>query len=325
MEVTEIRIAFGAYYEKSGQNMKRIMGLLSQGLVLPGYCTPIKTDDTVYKLSQLAMSDLVQAFQKKFTPKNATAFKANELRLYHLKVDEELYPDDIEATWLGFLSSEGVDRKDWPLIKFLIEHADQGIIAKINENMELKEYGHGVFENPEDGEAGVTGKSMNGLIHQLTTGVADDTINSINIGALDKDAIFDQVEEFILKISQVYQNVKMNLFMSPYWALMYHRDKRGQGYYQIQSDADVKNSIDFSPIQVVSLPALNGSDAIFATPKNNLLHLTKKSANKTKIKVEEYRRNVSLLCDWWEGVGFGMNAAVWTNLQKESQGSGSGE
>ena len=69
--------------------MKRILGMLSQGLVTPGICTPIKTDDTVFKLGQLTVGNIVQSFQKGWTPKNAAAFTPNELRLYQFKVTKK--------------------------------------------------------------------------------------------------------------------------------------------------------------------------------------------------------------------------------------------
>jgi len=316
MDVSEIVTAYGAYYEKSAQNKNRILGMLTQGLVTPGICTPVKTDDTVYKLAQLTIQKIVQSFQKGWTPKHATAFTPNELKLYHFKVDEDIWPDDIEATWLGFLSSDSVSRSDWPLIKYLIEHPDQGYLTKINSDMELEEYGHGVYVEPTPGTPGDTGKSMNGLIHQLQTGVNAETINSVDIEALDKLTIFDQVELFVDGIADVYQHVKMDVCMSPTWAKAYFRDKRSNGFYDYKSSRDINAEIDFTPQQVKALPSLSGSDVIFATPKPNLLHLTKKSKNKTNIKIEEYRRNVSFFCDWWEGVGFGMNGAVWTNLKK---------
>lgn len=315
MDVTEIVTAFGAYYENSGQNQARIRGMLTQGLVTPGICTPVKTDDTIFKLAQLTIDSIVQAFQKGWTPKHATAFTPNELKLYHFKVDEDIWPDDIEATWLGFLASGLIDRKEWPLIKFLIEHPEQGYIAKINSDMELLEYGKGVYTAPTTGVAGDTGKSMNGLIYQLQAGVDDGTINSVDIEALNKSTIFDQVELFVDGIAEIYQHVQMDICMSPKWAKAYLQDKRAQGFYTIPSDKSVDLGIDFSPQQIKALPSLNGTDVIFATPKPNLIHLTKKSANKTNFKIEEYRRNVSFYADWWEGLGFGMNAAVWTNLQ----------
>lgn len=327
MDVSEIVTAFGAYYLKGSQNEKRILGMLSQGLVTPSFCTPVKTDDTVFQLSRLTMGDIVQGFQKAFTPKNAAAFKPNELRLYQLKVDEEITPDDIEATWLGFLASASVSREDWPLIKFLIEHPEQGIIAAINRDLETKEYGHGVYVEPTPGTAGITGKSMNGLIHLLQAGVNANTINHVDVGgALDANKIFDQVELFVDGISEEYQLVNMNVFMSPKWAKLYHRDKRAQGFYSFASETEVNKlsgKVDFTPQSVVGLPCLTGSNVIFATPKANLIHLTKKGTNKTKFKIEEYHRVVSILADWWEGLGFGMDAAVWTNLAAAGSGSGS--
>jgi hypothetical protein len=74
MNVSEIKTAYGAYYENSGQNMKRILGMLSQGLVTPGICTPVKTDDTVFKLGQLTVGNIVQSFQKGWTPKKCCRF-----------------------------------------------------------------------------------------------------------------------------------------------------------------------------------------------------------------------------------------------------------
>ena len=44
--------------------------------------------------------------------------------------------------------------------------------------------------------------------------------------------------------------------------------------------------------------------------------LKKNENNKSNIKIEEYQRSVSFLADWWEGIGFGINGIVWTNLLK---------
>ena len=316
MNVSEIITAYGAYYLNSGQNMARIRGLISQGLVTPGICTPIVTDDTVYQLGRLALGNIVQSFQKGWTPKNAAAFTPNELRTYRFKVDEEIDADDIESTWLAFLKNNDPDRKNWPLIKFLIEHPEQGYLAKINSDMELNEYGKGVYAAPTPGTAGDAGKGMNGLIKQLQVGVDGGTINSIDIETLAKASIFDQVELFIDGISEIYQHVAMNVCMSPAWAKAYLQDKRAQGFYTIPSDKSVNLGIDFTPQQIVALPSLNGTDVIFATPKTNLLHITSKSSNKTNIRIESARREVSFFCDWREGLGFGMDAAVWTNLQE---------
>lgn len=308
---------FGAYYLNSGQNAKRVLKLMTQPTKTETYMTPIKTDETIYQLAQSTVSELVQPFQKAWTPKGTDTFTPKTITMQHLKADIELYPDDIEATWLGFLASGELTRKDWPLVKWLIEG---NYLPKIRENLELAEIYKGVFASPTPGAAGATGTSMNGLQLLLQQGVALGTINQITLGALDEATIFDQVELFIDGISQVYQGIPMNVYMSPYWAKAYLRDKRTNGFYTIKSQGEIDLSIDFAPQTVVPLPSMAGTNDIFATPKENMIHLTKKDSNRNKFNIEESKRQVFLMTDWWEGIGFGIDQAVWTNV---TAGSGS--
>lgn len=316
MTVNDIITEFGAYYLRSGQNANRIKQLLLQPSVTPSYMTPIKTDDTIYQMAKSSISSVVQGFQKAWTPKGETEFTPNKIEAFHLKVDIEEYPDDLEATWLGFLASNSVNRKEWPFVKLLIE---AHIIPKIKEDMELYEYGLGVHEEPTAGTANDVGKNLNGLKKLIQDGV-DNTQNPMNyvsdIGALDVDTIFDQVEAFVDKISDVYQTKKMNVFVPYKFMRAYLRDKRSQGFYNLTGDKQIDNSIDFTPQQVVGLPSLNGETFMFATPKENMFHLTKKSSNMTNFKIEEAKRQVFFMSDWWEGIGFGLNSAVWTTLPK---------
>lgn len=310
MDISAILSEYGAYYEKSGQNKKRVLKMLMQAAVTEAIMTPMKTDDTVFKLAQATIDDIIQPFQKSWTPNEASAFIANELKLYHLKVDEELYPDDIEASWLGFLASNDLDRSKWPLVRFIIEGL---YIPKITDNIELKEIFHGVYAAPEAGVAGATGTSMHGLGKMILDGLEDGTVNNIDLGVITAENIFDKVELFVDGISEVYQGVKMEICMSNKWARAYHRDKRAQGFYDYGSDKDVKGNVDFTPQSVKSLPSMHGSDVVFATPKSNMISMGKKSQNKNKFSIETLKRQVFFMTDFWKGVGFGINGAVWAH------------
>ncbi len=310
MDITDILTEYGAYYEKAGQNKKRVLRLLLQASVTEKHMTPMKTDDTVFKLAQATVDDIVQPFQKGWTPNEASAFTPNELALHHIKVDEELYPDDVEASWLGFLASNDLDRSKWPLVKYIIEEL---YIPKIIDNIELKEIFKGVFASPTPGVAGATGTSMNGLGIMIRNGLEDGTINNIDLGTLSVENIFDKVEDFVDGISEVYQGVKMNVFMSPAWYRAYMRDKRAQGFYDYSKDKDVDNGIDFTPQEAVPLPSMSGTNVIWASPKSNIISLSKKSQNKNKFKIETLKRQVFFMTDFWKGVGFGINGAVWAH------------
>lgn len=315
---TSIVNEYGAYYIDAGQNKKRLLSLLTQGRELENYVTPIKSDDTIYRLGNAAFQSLVQPFQKTFTQKGGVTFTPNEIRVYNIKIDDEFYPDEIKATWLGFLAAKQVDRKEWPLVKWLMEVYYK---QQIDRDMELNEYYKGVYSAPVSGVAGSDGTAMNGLQKQLQDGVDAGTINSVDIGDLNTSTIFDQIESFTDDISEVYQGVEMNIFMSRYWYKKYMQDKRAQGFYQKSSDKEIDSGIDFTPQSVKPLACMTGTSDIFCTPKANLIHVTPATMTKNKFKVEEAKRNVAVMADWWEGLGFGINQAVWTN--KQATGSAS--
>ena len=309
---TSIVQEYGAFYIDAGQNKKRILNMLSQGREITDFATPIKTDDTIFRLANATFRTLVQPFQKTFTQKGGVEIVPNEIRQYRFKIDDEFMPDELYATWLGFLTQKSVDRKDWPFVKWLIEvyYARQ-----IDQDMELNEYYKGIYAAPVAGTAGADGTGMNGLKKQIQAGVDALKINSVNLGALDKTTIFDQVESFTDSIAEVYQGIKMNVFMSRYWYKKYMQDKRAQGFYQRTSDKDIDGKIDFTPLDVKPLACMVGTSDIFCTPVENFIHISPATLTKNQFKLEEAKRAVAVMADWSEGLGFGINEAVWTNIR----------
>ena len=315
---TAIVQEYGAYYIDAGQNKKRILNMLSQGSEIVKYATPIKTDDTIFRLANATFHSLVQPFQKTFTQKGGVDIVPNEIRQYRFKLDDEFMPDEFYATWLGFLTAQQVDRKEWPFVKWLIEVYYK---TQIDQDMELNEYYKGVYATPLAGIAGADGTGMNGVQKLLKAGVEQGTINSIDIGILNASNIFDQIEAFTDEISEVYQGVKMNVFMSRHWLKKYLQDKRVQGFYQKFSEKDIDSGIDFTPLSVIGLASMVGTDDIFCTPAQNFLHVAPATITKNSFKFEEAKRAVAVMADWAEGLGFGINQAVWTNIQKAGSGS----
>jgi hypothetical protein len=223
----------------------------------------------------------------------------------------DIYPDDIEANWLGFLASENQSRKDWPLIRYIMEHH---LIQKIDSDLELNEYYKGVYAAPTAGTAGANGTSMDGLQLLLKTNAR---VNRLVMEPLAASTIYDQLEEAYEQISEVYQNVPMLICVAPKWRRAFLKDKRAQGFYERTGADQIDDTLDFSPASVKALPSMMGTDDLFITPKENLLHITKKGANAANFKVEESKRCVSIMTDWWEGYGFGLPETVWTNVAAE--------
>ena len=310
MSITKTAIVseFGAYYLNSGQNMARLKNLLMFTRKSSQHFTQLKTDETIYQMAMATVTSLVQSFQKAFTAKGDFTFTPNKIQLFKLKADIEIYPDDIEDNWLGFLASNSLGRKEWPLIRYLLESF---ILTKIQEDMELKEIYKGAYVAPQAGVAGVTGQSMNGL----KIGLQAATVNhDTTVGALDAATIYDQFEKAYELVSEVYQGIAMNIHCAPKWERAFLKDKRSLGFYQIQGPGQIDNSLDFAPANVIGLPSMIGTDDWFITPKANILHLNKKGDNQGKVLIEESKRCVSIMTDWYEGLGFGINEIVWTNV-----------
>ena len=303
---------YGAYYQDAVQNKKRILTMLSQGRQITGLATPIKTDDTIFRLANATFRSLVQPFQKTFTQKGGVEIVPNEIRQFRFKIDDEFMPDELYATWLGFLTAKQVDSKEWPFVKWLIEVYYN---RQIDQDMELNEYYKGVYAAPVAGVAGADGTGMNGLKKLIQEGVDAGTINPVNIGPLTTESIFDQVEEFTDKIAEVYQGIPMDICMSQHWAKKYLQDKRAQGFYQRKSDKEVNLDVDFTPQTVKGLACMVGTNDNFCTPSENFLHISPATITKNTFKLEESKRSVAVLGDWSEGLGFGINQAVWTNIQ----------
>jgi hypothetical protein len=321
--VTDIVKEYGAYYLNSGQNRARLLTLLLFGRETTKIAREIKTDNTVFQLAESNITSLVQPFQKQWTPKGDITFVPNPIQLFNLKVDMDIYPDDIEDNWLGFLASESQSRAEWPLIRYIME---EHLIKKIEEDLELKEYYKGVYAKPAVGTAGATGTSINGLKYLLQHNTK---VNRLEMDPLEASVIYDQLEEAFEQIAEEYQHTKMLICVAPKWRRAFLKDKRSQGYYDLSSPNQIDDTLDFSPAKVKALPSMIGTDDLFITPEANLLHITKKGKNAAKFKVEESKRCVSIMTDWWEGFGFGLNEVVWTNVEAvtapDPDAGGSGE
>jgi hypothetical protein len=127
---------------------------------------------------------VVQPFQKQFTPLAGVTFQPVEIKQFRMKVGAQEYPDELEATWLGFLDSPEVDRKAWPFVRWYVEVY---LIPQIKQDIELNEIYQGVYAAPEAGTPGAAGTSMDGLKITINRHIANGLISPIATGTVETD------------------------------------------------------------------------------------------------------------------------------------------
>lgn len=309
---TDIVTKFGAYYLEEGQNMDRLKTALRQKSVTPSICTPMITESDMYRSANVALGEVVQAFQKGFTPKGDLTFEPNEIRLRNIKVDVAIDPDDVKAKWLGFLASlTEQDRTQWPIVRYLLEvHLAQ----QIPHDMETKAYFKGVYAAPTAGTPGNASAALDGFKKLIDDGLTAGTVNALTLGApLAASNIFDSVEkiaENVLTANPALEGMPIDVCMAPSWIRAYYRDKRNTHGTDVNYSTTGINTVDFIPnFRLVGLPSMEGTSYIFATPADNKVHLRKSNGMSTP-NVQLFDRQVKVLVDWYEGIGFLYNQLV---------------
>lgn len=299
---------YGDYYLNSGQNMDRLRSAIRQPSVTPSYAKPLIVDSEVFQMANTQLDEVVQQFQHKWTPKGTISWEPNEIRLRRMKMDIELYPDKVVSSWLGFLANINEnERAAWPLVRYMLENE---VIPQKAHDMETKAYFKGVYAPPTDGVAGSASNSMDGIKKLVDDGLAAGTMNAVSLSAVpDASNRFDIVEEFADGLDEVLDDTMMAIMMSKTAVKQYLRDKRNTHGTDVNYDAD-KITVDFKDnVQIVGLPSMAGSNYMIATPLDNLLYLRRVNGMKP-VRVEESKRQVFMMTDWYEALGFGYDQLV---------------
>lgn len=320
MTLSDVVTEFGAYYQDRGQNATSIYQKLRREFVTAQAFTTVYSDDTVWHASKATHTRIVQPFQKGFTPTGTTTFTPVKIEQFHLKADLSETPDDLEATWLGFLSDANVKRTEWPFVRWWMETQ---IIPQIQQDIEINEIGRGSFAAPTAGTAGGVGTSMDGILKIINTHVTAGRITPLALGAIPTDDtdVVEYFEEFYKMLDKTYRNQAMTIYTPEDVELAFLRgygDKYGLRT-TVTSSEETSMKVKFSNLTIKGLPSLNfkangnANDRFFCTPKANAIMLQKKSINQKRFDVQPFERVVKLLTDWWMGVGFIIPEIVFVN------------
>lgn len=311
--IADVVAQFGAFYLNNGQNLTSLYQQLRRATVTESMFTPVNTDDTIWRAARQLFSRVVQPFQKQFTPLAGVTFQPVEIKQFRMKVDAQEYPDELEATWLGFLDGPEVDRKAWPFVRWYVEVY---LIPQIKEDIELNEIYQGVYAAPVAGTPGAAGTSMDGLKITINTHVKNGLITPIATGAIatDPQAFVDQMEEWVDGIHKAYWNIPMMLGISE---TLQRRFLRGQerkyGRNPGAQGGALGNTVNNTNITLVGLPSHQNTEKWWCTPKGNAVMLRKRIQNQTAPLVESVDRLLKIFTDFSMGIGFIIPQIVFTN------------
>ncbi|WP_310395719.1 hypothetical protein [Hymenobacter sp.] len=309
--IADVVAQFGAYYLNQGQNLTRLYQLLRSATTTESMFTPVNTDDTLWRAAKTLFSRVVQPFQKAFTPLAGVTFVPVAIEQFKMKVDAQEYPDELEASWLGFMDGESIDRKAWPFVRWYVEVY---LIPQIKQDIEFNEIYQGVFAVPTAGTAGPAGTSLNGLKKTLNGHISAGRIEPIITGALDAtpEGLVEQMEAFADGIHKDYWNIPMMLGCSEEVARRFLRGQERK-YGKNTGGGALGLVINNTNITLQGLPSHRNTEKIWCTPKGNAIMLRKRIQNQSQILVESVDRLLKFFTDFSMGIGFIIPEIVFTN------------
>ncbi|HEX8656587.1 MAG TPA: hypothetical protein VF690_03595 [Hymenobacter sp.] len=311
LQIADVLTQFGAYYMNTGQNAARLYQLLRAVTNTESMFTPVNTDDTLWRAAKTLFSRVVQPFQKAFTPLAGVNFVPVAIQQFKMKIDAEEYPDELEASWLGFLDGPEINRLAWPFVRWYVE---QYLIPQIKLDIEMNEIYQGVYVAPTAGTPGAAGTSMNGLKKTINDHITAGRITPITTGALatDPEGLVDQIEAFADGIGKDYWSIPMMLGCSESVARRFLRGQERK-YGKNTGGGELGLKVNNTNITITPLTSHRNTDKIWCTPKENAIQLRKRIQNQTAVQVENVDRRLKFYTDFSMGIGFIIPEIVFTN------------
>lgn len=310
--ISELQTEYGAFYKQGGQNEQNMFNKLYRTAEFDGLFTYRPTKDTIVRNVTVHANSVLQAYQKAFTPKGGGEFKPAPINLYKVKADDALTPDEIEASYVGFLAGEGQNKADWPIVRWWIENV---LFNQFAEDIDTNAFS-AVYAAPTAGTAGDSDEALDGLHKVLKDLIADSYLPSGNIiatGALDTTPadFVTQLEEFVQGIPDyLRKRLKLELMLNTTLEQRFRAGMR-EKYNMNYNQANLSALIDYPNISVVGVSAMGTSSKLIVSQKANRLLYVKRPD--LMVDIQKDGRQINLLHDHWRGYGFGDARLVWTN------------
>lgn len=330
MDISALVSEYGAYYEgkNSQANKQRILSLLFVPETFGKLFTLQPTDATIWKGAIASIGQVVQRYQKAYTPLSNAALDPKTILLEQVKVDLDENPSELEDSWAGFLTRLAMEggtsmnmlRTEWPFIRWYLETL---VIPRIKEQMEMSEYFWGVRGSVTPGTATDEGASITGINKKIDDDAGGPAVmNHVTLGAFPSDnADFVKfIEEFVDQVlfdSPKLRSLEMDIMLNSSLEMKYKRGYRelyGQDLDQASLAANNRKVID-TRIGIIGCTAMDNdpanpgdsSDKLIMTYAANRVRPITFASNNAVFAMDKAGTNprgIWAYTDWHEAVDF---------------------
>lgn len=318
----ELRTEFGKYV--SDQRYE-IITLLFNKLQASQYMTTKMTEKVEWRAIQSHISDLMQKFTPYWTPSGQVKFTPITIPNRKHKINLPIKPAEIMEDVIAYLYDEGLQPKDMPIVKYIIEVL---LKPKVEEERE-QQIATGVYveannTGKNDGDTGDIFGSIEGYVTTLKKLHADASVNMVRLlQGVDftRDNIYDEFDKLYMQIPEKYRTKKMPIFIDPDLLHLYDLG-RDDKFPNSKNEDESKRRLQHTNFVFTPLDGMIGTGCFFITPKENFIHLLSKNRGTTKIWLQAENYDVKIFAEWWESVGFAIAELLFGYVPASGSGSG---
>jgi hypothetical protein len=309
LDISAINTELGAYWRVY---QKEIWRKLFTELELEKYMRKVPNVTDEYVVPSSSNTELLQPFQKAWTPKGSVAFDARINKVRQIKIDYLLDSmDEIYRSYLAFMADETTERKNWPLVKYIVmNHIIPGMREELNQISAT-----GNYAAPTPGTAGAYLTSTDGILTIVADEITATNLTPITTGVVTQSDALDKFETFNDSMPVKYRDMAGVILCSATLARYYQRDYRANfgSFNALDSKDNLK--LDATKKVIVGLECFEGSQRMLFTPQNNLLCMYDKIDVPSSFEFQVENRTVKILGDFKRGYGFGNLSEVFVNDQ----------
>lgn len=327
IDTTELRKEFGDYVATIKYE---IHTLLFGKLECTKYMTTKMTENTEWRAVQGQIDNLMQKFTPYWTPSGTVKFNPLVIKNRKHKINLPVKPAEIMTDVLGHLYDEGLEPKDMPIVKYIVEVL---LKPKIEEEREEKlttdVYDDTIPEDLRDNAEGSVGGCLDGFVTILEQLHKDSNVGMVRLlngVTLTRANIYDKFDEIYKAIPKNYRTKSLNIFIDSDLLNLYEL-ARDDKFPNSKNEDENKKRLQHTNFTFTPLPGMTGTGVFFITPTENFIHLLSKNKGASKIWFQGENYDVKIFAEWWESVGFAIAELLFGYVPpvKAPAGSGGGQ
>lgn len=287
-------------YVKNNTNIVSA-GVYSAEIQINKYCKTITSVKGKFPSFHKVMGHVVQGFKPEWQKLGEAEFKHKMLQNFRQKVNIEIIPDEVLATWLAELYIENKTAEEQPISKHIMDDLMGKVIDDLDDLSQAGEY-------DELNASGQYGASLDGIATQRDKALAHTTHPAFKIplNAITSVNVLDEFKSYERQLPKKMRKKIKRVFVSDNVALMFADAYEAQYGTTVTYTDDNSFKTPRFKYEIVGLHNVP-DDFIASSIEGNLFRLIDVFDKPQVTDIQKHDYALKIFMDWFLGYDWAIN------------------